>query len=79
MIWKVATRINWIERAWIDGLAMPDSKRIAIPNPRFRATYRLNMSEIISTSVSAAAIFSAEDILGAPPKRKDMMIVDGRW
>jgi hypothetical protein len=37
------------------------------------------MSEIISTSVSAAAIFSAEDILGAPPKRKDMMIVDGRW
>jgi hypothetical protein len=31
------------------------------------------MSEIISTSVSAAAIFSAEDILGAPPKRKDMM------
>lgn len=36
-------------------------------------TYRLNMSEIISTSVSAAEIFSAEDILGAPPKRKDMM------
>ena len=35
--------------------------------------HRLNMSETISTSVSAAAIFSAEDILGGPPKRKDMM------
>lgn len=33
------------------------------------------MSEIISTSVSAAAIFSAEDILGGPPKRKDMVLV----
>lgn len=32
------------------------------------------MSEIISTSVSAAAIFSAEDILGGPPKRKDIVI-----
>lgn len=33
------------------------------------------MSETISTSVSAAEIFSAEDILGGPPKRKD--IVEG--
>lgn len=40
-------------------------------------TYRLNMSEIISTSVSAAAIFSAEEILGAAPK-KDMMELNKR-
>jgi hypothetical protein len=39
------------------------------------ASYRLNISETISTSVSAAAIFSAEDILGGPPKRKDMVMV----
>jgi hypothetical protein len=31
------------------------------------------MSEIISTSVSAAAIFCSEDILGWPPKRNDIM------
>ena len=42
-----------------------------------RERYRLNISEIISTSVSAAAIFSAEDSLGGPPKRKDMVIVVG--
>lgn len=39
------------------------------------ASYRLNISETISTSVSAAAIFSAEDIFGGPPKRKDMVMV----
>jgi hypothetical protein len=37
------------------------------------------MSEIISTSVSAAAIFCSEDILGWPPKRKDIVMVDGGW
>lgn len=37
--------------------------------------YRLNISVTISTSVSAAEIFSAEDILGGPPKRKDIMAV----
>lgn len=31
------------------------------------------MSETISTSVSAAAIFSDEESWGRPPKRKDMM------
>lgn len=36
-------------------------------------THRLNMSEIISTSVSAALSFCSEDILGWPPNRKDMM------
>lgn len=36
-------------------------------------TNRLNMSEIISTSVSAAAIFCSELILGGPPKRKDIL------
>ena len=35
--------------------------------------YLLNISEIISTSVSAAAIFSAEDSCGFPPKRNDML------
>jgi hypothetical protein len=36
--------------------------------------YRLNMSETISTSVSAAAIFSAEVGCGRPPpNRKDMV------
>ena len=35
--------------------------------------YLLNMSETISTSVSAAAIFSAEESWGRPPKRKDML------
>jgi len=33
---------------------------------------RLNMSDTISISVSAAAIFSADDSWGRPPKRKDM-------
>ena len=33
----------------------------------------LNMSETISTSVSAAAIFSAEESWGRPPKRKDIV------
>ena len=30
------------------------------------------MSDTISTSVSAAAIFSAEESWGRPPKRKDI-------
>ena len=34
--------------------------------------YRLNMSEIISTSASAAAIFSADESCGLPPKRNDI-------
>ena len=34
--------------------------------------YLLNISEIISTSVSAAAIFSADESCGLPPKRKDI-------
>jgi len=32
----------------------------------------LNMSEIISTSVSAAAIFSVEETCGLLPKRNDI-------
>lgn len=36
-------------------------------------TYRLNKSETISTSVSAAAIFCSEESWGRPPKRKDMV------
>lgn len=39
--------------------------------------YRLNMSDTISTSVSAAAIFSAEESWGRPPKRKDIFVVGG--
>ena len=35
--------------------------------------YRLNMSEMSSTSVSAAAIFSAEESCGRLPKRKDIV------
>ncbi|KAL4989511.1 hypothetical protein BDW68DRAFT_186352 [Aspergillus falconensis] len=37
------------------------------------------MSVIISTSVSAAAIFCSELILGAPPNRKDMVDVGAVW
>ncbi|KAJ5157075.1 Lysine--tRNA ligase [Penicillium canariense] len=37
------------------------------------------MSEIISTSVSAAAIFCSEDILGWPPKRNDMVMGGAPW
>ena len=33
------------------------------------ASYRVNMSDTISTSVSAAAIFSADESWGRPPKR----------
>jgi hypothetical protein len=33
------------------------------------------MSETISTSVSAAAIFSAEESWGRLPKRKDMVLL----
>jgi hypothetical protein len=36
-------------------------------------TYRLNKSETISTSVSAAAIFCSEESWGRPPNRKDMV------
>lgn len=40
---------------------------------RIEWEYRLNMSLIISTSVSALAIFSAEESWGRPPpKRKDI-------
>jgi hypothetical protein len=35
------------------------------------------MSEIISTSVSAAAILSAEETCGFEPKRNDMMSAYG--
>ena len=42
---------------------------------RIGCFYRLNISEMSSTSVSAAAIFSAEESCGRLPKRKD--IVDG--
>lgn len=37
--------------------------------------YRLNISETISISASAAAIFSADDGCGLPPNRKDMLMV----
>lgn len=40
--------------------------------------YLLNISEIISTSVSAAAIFSADDNWGFPPNRKDIVNVKER-
>lgn len=33
----------------------------------------MNMSEIMSTSSSAWAIFISEDILGWPPKRNDIV------
>jgi hypothetical protein len=46
---------------------------------RLMNAYRVNMSEIISTSVSAAAIFCSEDILGWPPKRKDIVMVECGW
>ena len=39
--------------------------------------YLSNISEIISTSCSAAAIFSAEESWGRPPKRKDILVVYG--
>lgn len=42
---------------------------------RMISSYRVNMSEIISTSVSAAAIFCSELILGWPPKRNDIVMV----
>ena len=44
-----------------------------------RGPHRLNISLIISTSVSAFAIFSAEESCGlAPPKRKDILVgLDG--
>ena len=41
--------------------------------------YRLNMSEMSSTSVSAAAIFSAEESCGRLPKRKDIVDGLGAW
>ena len=37
------------------------------------AIYRLNMSDIISTSVSAFDIFSADESCGLPPKRNDIL------
>ncbi len=37
----------------------------------------LNMSETISNSVSAAAIFSALESCGRPPNRKDMLKIWG--
>lgn len=40
--------------------------------------YRLNMSDTMSTSISAAAIFSADVGCGRPPpKRKDIVTADG--
>ena len=40
-------------------------------------SYLLNMSDTISISVSAAAIFSADEGWGRPPKRKDILLVWG--
>ena len=37
-------------------------------------TYRLYMSETMSISASAAAIFCSDESWGRPPKRKDMFI-----
>lgn len=53
------------------------SRKIDVSAKGVVHAYRVNMSEIISTSVSAAAIFCSEDILGWPPKRKDIVMVDG--
>lgn len=39
--------------------------------------YRLSMSDTISTSSSAAEIFSAEESWGRPPNKKDMVDDDG--
>ena len=36
-------------------------------------THRATMSVTISTSISALLIFSSEESLGGPPKRKDMV------
>ena len=38
-------------------------------------SYRLYMSETMSISASAAAIFCSDDGWGRPPKRKDMIAV----
>jgi hypothetical protein len=38
-----------------------------------RSTYRLYMSETMSISASAAAIFCSEESWGRPPKRKDIL------
>lgn len=49
---------------------------------RAARAHRLNISLIISTSVSALAIFSAEESWGRPPpKRKDIFCDDfwGVW
>jgi hypothetical protein len=55
-------------------------KMVDLSACRVLLAYRVNMSEIISTSVSAAAIFCSEDILGWPPKRKDIvMVIRGVW
>ena len=37
------------------------------------------MSEMSSTSVSAAAIFSAEESCGRLPNRKDIVYIVGAW
>jgi hypothetical protein len=37
-------------------------------------TYRLYMSETMSISASAAAIFCSDESWGRPPKRKDMFV-----
>jgi hypothetical protein len=39
--------------------------------------YRLNISDIISTSVSAAAIFSAEESCGRPPPNRNDIVMNG--
>ena len=58
--WKMSERRGGVLRA----------ERAAVPGP----TDLLNMSETISISVSAAAIFSADVGWGRPPpKRKDML------
>lgn len=42
-------------------------------------TYLLNISETISTSVSAAAIFSADESCGRPPNKNDIFVKGGSW
>ena len=50
-----------------------DGQQVLRAEVRLELLNLLNMSEIISTSVSAAAIFSAEESCGFPPKRKDIL------
>lgn len=71
--WMEWSFVRWLQEWWVEYVHGMDGWMDRIGEERIGEDKNLlNISETISTSVSAAAIFSAEESWGRPPKRKDI-------